>query len=175
MRTKTNTRYLGHVFGYIKKPYCSRGFRILPKVNLKLWWIPQSSLVSKFETFSLFCDNDMRQKKGQKKVRVQTLANKTCIFTYIYNILDKYLHVYIYIYLYTPYTLEVQLTNQSVWCLRWSHGFPQRFSPPIKGGGVWTPCNSGLVNLNPWMGWQNKKSQWFLRYVFSLPTPGHAC
>lgn len=79
-QSKTNTRYLGHVFGYMKKPYCSRGFRILPKVNLKLWWIPQSSLVSKFETFSLFCDNDMRQRKGQKKVRLQTLAKKPCIF-----------------------------------------------------------------------------------------------
>lgn len=97
------------------------------------------------------------------------------VYSHIYIIYWINIYMCIYIYLYTPYTLEVQLTNQSVWCLRWSHGFPQRFSPPIKGGGVWTPCNSGLVNLNPWMGWQNKKSQWFLRYVFSLPTPGHAC
>ena len=51
----------------------------------------------------------MRQKKRQKKVRLQTLAKNMYIFIYKYtHILD----IFLYIYLYTPYTFEVQLTKQ---------------------------------------------------------------
>lgn len=78
--------------------------------------------------------------KGKDRKRcVYRHWRKNHVYSYVYvypyilqKYLSKYWYIYIYICFHTPYTLEVQLTKQCVWCLRWSHGL-QGFSPRIKG------------------------------------------
>ena len=77
---------------------------------------------------------------------------------------QKNMYIHIYIYTYFRHTIYPRSPVDQTKCLVFTMiPWVARISELIKGGGVWTPCNSGLINLNPWIGWQNKKSQWVLR------------